>query len=606
MSVYFRTRTAAYQASRWDLRTHLRDPNFAFNVPHYRQHDQRWHIKSKALERTFNPLLDMIISTRTPRYRNTSHLTAEVVKADPVLLELYKEKVGPLLTAIWEEVYTRRCAGEKGSLFPDGFFADTFQTRINFRLIFQYIAEHPSYMDLTFDRKKRIVPEELQRKNQVAYIAAQLGVPPTAEQGKTGWWNALIRKYCLDKGFEVFYNGSPYALFSDPGNYGWAFRYKFPGGRPIPEGQHLHWGDFSQKNMWKKLNRGSKAWREIDHIVRQHWGVVVYNPETGIDPRLFPENHKQLLADISTRLGKPGKPFANFNALCIGGRLAGVMKKVFYHVGKLLKLRYPEAFIPTPERPEHLRDHWFRKEDKFKTVQEKREALEHEIEVSGIPWHEVPKKCRRPWFRKVFLNALLFQEYKPAALVNIFKECFPEKFKDGTWHEGDFPAVGVRLNKAASFRRVTAHKDWKNCGIAHFDRIRFYLPKEYIGTTIRRASAEHALIYRKSTTFTVKGKRVEWQPAGAFIFGPLAEETKKAGRKICRVPESAFVDLDNPQLPDYKIVNKLSGDLLEAGIMPHSLSMERQKDLVRMYQIDKEKGLSRFIRDHKPRQGGKA
>jgi len=57
-----------------------------------------------------------------------------------------------------------------------------------------------------------------------------------------------------------------------------------------------------------------------------------------------------------------------------------------------------------------------------------------------------------------------------------------------------------------------------------------------------------------------------------------------------------------PNLPDYKIVEKLSGDLLEASIMPYSLSISAQKDLVRMYQVDREEGLAEFIRVNKPAQ----
>jgi len=601
----FRSHEAAYESLRWDLRAVLRNPHFDFTQGHYSDYELSWYLH--RTENRFNPLLDMLCVPSRRRFENPSHLTAEVARHDPELIELYDEKVGPLLIAIWKEAYDRYSEGERGRLLPNGIFVDTFQGKLNFNLVFRHVVESPEYMGLTFDRSTRTVPEQLRRENQPEYFLSQGCKAPTELGEHGGWWAPLMRKYLLAGGIDRIHNYSVYRAFSDADNYGWAFRYKLPGGRLVPEGQHLHWIDFQQRNMWENLSRGSRVWREIDHIIREHWGVAVYDPETGIDPRLFPEQHEKLIADIRARIGKPESPLGSFIDLFNASCLAGLMgnKKTGHHPGKILFLRYPEAFAPTPKKPEHLRVHWFKKEGKFKSVEEKREALEHEIEVSGIPWKEVPKRCDRPWFRSVYLEIFLRWEEKFVPVLEIFKEIFPEKFKDGTWHEGAFPAVGTKLDKAASFRKVSGHNHEKkakvpSCGKTYFDAVTFYFPKEYIGITIRRASAEHALIYRKSTTFTVKGKRVEWQPARAFIFGPLAAEAKRTGKKSCRVPDSAFVELDDPKLPDHKIVEKLSGDLLEAGIIPHSLTIRAQKDLVRMYQIDREKGLAKFIKINKP------
>lgn len=541
-----------------------------------------------------------------PRFRTVKEARSELgcrSSSPVVLLREYRQRFGDRVVGMWEAALARKLSGIDGPAMPTGFFGRHLAGRFNGCLIFQRAAKSDQYLGLHFDQSTRTIPSELFKGNQPTFLANRLvSLPGKSPPGNH--WDNLLRRLFLLQLVRANYDRSVYNAFADPLNYGWAFDYDTAGGLPIPEGQHFHWSDFPHRVMWGDLSPGSPAEREILHVIRQHWGIVVYDSATNkIDRRLFPDQHKQLLAEISEKLGVPVASFyelmqVSFNGLITSEAIKG-------QPGRILALAAPQAFAPEPgskKRKSHLRVHWYKVLNPFSNNEEKREAFLHEIAVAGIAEKDVPRICTKVWFRKVNLEACLLEKGEQIAPLTFFRTVFPDKFRGGVWHEGDFPAVGVAgQSDSYSFRRLS-EADHK--AVAHFEGLKFFLPKEYIGRTIRRVSANHAIIYKKRILAASGGNTVEWVPDKVLVFPANRKELRAAKKRTMYVTAEELLDVKSPHVPDPILFEKLIAPILvKEGISPHLLDMGIQQAWLEIYQRRGALALAPFLASRRVKTG---
>ncbi|MCX5751571.1 MAG: hypothetical protein NT099_07905 [Candidatus Saganbacteria bacterium] len=305
--------------------------------------------------RYFKPDLDLV----------TNHqLTQEEIERDPALIVLYKKKMRAFVIAVWEDAYQRSLHlpedRKKVGILPAGFFADTPQGKMNWDIVFRHVMEDPRYMGLKIDRRNRIIDPRLKPENARAFLCSQLGaeIDDTIDH----LWRKVMAKYLLGGGLKTFYGESIVRALSDRGNYSWMFTYETPREGEIPESQHLHFTDFLIKNRWLDIGkRDARGWREVVHKITRHLGINVLDwAALTVDERLYPENHRRLLADLSQRLESEDRPFTRiFDALAaVGLSQCLAQPSVGNHPGRLLALIYPFAFSSFIKRP--LEVTWFK------------------------------------------------------------------------------------------------------------------------------------------------------------------------------------------------------------------------------------------------------